>query len=556
MTPEERELRRALEARSGEPSPEFRARLGAAFNEGRPASGLMQAVAVLAVVAITLGTVGVLLWSRGVNRVSYGAPPGGTRYTVTTELNTKAGEQVVACWIHLWSLPPPVCGGVTVTNLDVAGISGTRTQPNGVIVTPTLRLVGTWDGHALRLTEQPQPSDLPHTEFKPVSQPPPPTQTKPTEQVLQEIRRDWAELQKRGISLMEWGEGSDSLPYVKLAVADDASVQYLYVTYGRVNISGWLEPVDAKTPPGWRSPTPGMYGPTTATVSAPSNDVLWVLVADRFLFRSTDRGARWQARSLPPRVGGGGPPEISFTDANNGWYFVNGVPETQCNGAGAEVWRTNDGASTWHRVALVAWMQPAQSDSGIAYAQCKEVLSFIDPMKGFLGAGDPNRKLAIYRTADGGKTWSASTLPDPPGFVSQPGGGTLRLRLIKGFGNTVLALAGARANQYVFRSTDDGATWTYLATIVNAGANYPVFVTAMRWLVIGNDSSGLETTDAGKSWHAFSTDYYDAAGLVSTFVFADSSVGYVTARGLLQRTVDGGSHWTRIYAPQPQAIAG
>ncbi len=64
MTPEERELRRALDARSGEVSPEFRARLGVAFNEGRPTSGLMQAVAVVAVVAITLGTVGVLLMSR------------------------------------------------------------------------------------------------------------------------------------------------------------------------------------------------------------------------------------------------------------------------------------------------------------------------------------------------------------------------------------------------------------------------------------------------------------------------------------------------------------
>jgi hypothetical protein len=67
--------------------------------------------------------------------------------------------------------------------------------------------------------------------------------------------------------------------------------------------------------------------------------------------------------------------------------------------------------------------------------------------------------------------------------------------------------------------------------------------------VIYNDGSGQETTDAGKSWHPFSTDYADAAGVASTFVFADGSVGYGTVRGGLQRTVDGGSHWIRIATP-------
>jgi hypothetical protein len=74
MTPEERELRRALDARSGEPSAQFHARLTAAIDEGRPTSGLMQAVAIVAVIAITLGTVGALLMSRSARNVAHQGP--------------------------------------------------------------------------------------------------------------------------------------------------------------------------------------------------------------------------------------------------------------------------------------------------------------------------------------------------------------------------------------------------------------------------------------------------------------------------------------------------
>jgi hypothetical protein len=144
--------------------------------------------------------------------------------------------------MHLLSLPAPLCGGVTVTNIDFAAIAGTQTSPNGVSETPTLRLVGNWDGHVLRLTERPQPTTLSRSEFRPILQAPPSKSTKTTPQVLEEIRRDSADLQRRGVALMEWGEGGDRLPYVKLAVADAASVQYLYDTYGRLNISGWLQP--------------------------------------------------------------------------------------------------------------------------------------------------------------------------------------------------------------------------------------------------------------------------------------------------------------------------
>jgi len=58
-----------------------------------------------------------------------------------------------------------------------------------------------------------------------------------------------------------------------------------------------------------------------------------------------------------------------------------------------------------------------------------------------------------------------------------------------------------------------------------------------------------ETTDGGTTWHAFTTDYSQAAPIAPDIVFGDPLVGYATVRGAIQRTVDGGAHWTTIKTP-------
>ena len=108
--------------------------------------------------------------------------------------------------------------------------------------------------------------------------------------------------------------------------------------------------------------------PNEATLSAPTSSVLWVLMQSSFLFRSTDQGRTWEQRPGPPRLGngGGGFPQISFVDERNGWILFPGVPETQCNGAGAEVWRTTDGGASWQQVSGVEYQNRS---SGLGYSQ-------------------------------------------------------------------------------------------------------------------------------------------------------------------------------------------
>jgi len=107
---------------------------------------------------------------------------------------------------------------------------------------------------------------------------------------------------------------------------------------------------------------------------------------------------------------------------------------------------------------------------------------------------------------------------------------------------------GAPSRYYSFRSTNAGATWTGASAEPVEGIPI-VFISATRWLQIGTPGQSQESTDGGSSWHAFATDYQQAAPVAPQIVFGDTSTGYATARGSLQRTTDGGAHWTTIKTP-------
>jgi hypothetical protein len=59
--------------------------------------------------------------------------------------------------------------------------------------------------------------------------------------VDEQILHDMLTLQQRGIFVLSIGIGADGVDVV-LLVADAASVETLYSQYGRIHISGWLQP--------------------------------------------------------------------------------------------------------------------------------------------------------------------------------------------------------------------------------------------------------------------------------------------------------------------------
>jgi photosystem II stability/assembly factor-like uncharacterized protein len=283
-----------------------------------------------------------------------------------------------------------------------------------------------------------------------------------------------------------------------------------------------------------------VYLPTDVQLSVPAADTVWALVAGRLLFVSTDHGDNFKPASLPAGVPAS---SISFADWARGWLLSAASPQTQCDGQQVMLFATVDGAGTWRRL----------SPRGIAQAQCKTDISFVDATHGFISAWDDNHPPTIYRTADGGLTWAAATLPNPPGFTGEPAGFELRAGAVRRLGPDLLVVASGmnarqgKANSFVFRSVDGGATWNAVATLPTMSGL--ALVTESRWLLIGNDGTARETVDAGRTWHAFATDYQDAAGVASVFDFGDANVGFGTVRGTIYRTVDGGRHWSKMETP-------
>lgn len=286
--------------------------------------------------------------------------------------------------------------------------------------------------------------------------------------------------------------------------------------------------------------------PTTAYLSAPDGNVVWAFVNGDHLFLSTDQGRSWGRRSLPES--NHWLLTFSFINQLEGWALASGTPATQCQQASAVVWHTSDGAKSWTQTAA----------RGIAGAQCKEGISFVDSRTGFVTAWDDNDRPTIYRTSDAGDTWTASTLPDPPDFVSRPGGFTLRVGWVRRFGSTLYAEgfgtqdSTIRYRQYMFRSTDGGATWSWLTKIPSP---HIVMVTESRWLLLIVAGQSEETTNGGQQWHLFAGDYSQAAPIAPQVVFGNSEIGYATVRGSIQQTRDGGLHWTYIKTPGTEPLA-
>jgi photosystem II stability/assembly factor-like uncharacterized protein len=278
--------------------------------------------------------------------------------------------------------------------------------------------------------------------------------------------------------------------------------------------------------------------PTQALLSAPSRDVVWTLVGGTRLFLSIDRGTTWSERQLPV---GGQFGEIAFANDRDGLLLSAAPANTPCPPQQPTLWSTRDGGATWTKL----------SPRGIADDGCKTGPAMIDAPRAFLGASGGASAPAIYRTADGSATWAAATLPDAPGFASQPGASGLRTGVVRAFASVALlqvtGQTNARQFDYLYRSTDTGITWSHVGS---PPRNLPVaFVTASRWLQIIVPAESFETTDAGATWHAFVTDYGQAAPVGPQVVFGDADVGYASVRGSIQRTTDGGVHWMGVRTP-------
>jgi hypothetical protein len=179
---------------------------------------------------------GLLATSLGVLGAGSSGPV-ATRYELSAPLLV-TGSLVFACFSDAL-MDPATCGGIEVRGVDVSQIPSAGGDRGGWPLSPAMRLVGTWDGHALTLTERPQLAaqayGLPEP-CRPESGSPPGLDSIPMQREVSEA------LRTRGVEvLMSTGCDSTTIGVV-VPVADDATVSWLTSHY-RAKIAGWLQPL-------------------------------------------------------------------------------------------------------------------------------------------------------------------------------------------------------------------------------------------------------------------------------------------------------------------------
>jgi hypothetical protein len=178
-------------------------------------------------------------WACG----STAQPSTTTLYTVTSTVMQWPGEAPHACFATAAPYPPIGCGGPDIRGLDLASVPSVTRYQNGVLATGILRLVGTWDGRALTLTQPPQGASATNITLMPeCAQEPGRSSADPIPPVMERVMKDEAVLRSHGVQLLEFYPCKGTV-FLGLAVANQKSIDFLTSRYGHVEVGGWLQPL-------------------------------------------------------------------------------------------------------------------------------------------------------------------------------------------------------------------------------------------------------------------------------------------------------------------------
>jgi photosystem II stability/assembly factor-like uncharacterized protein len=196
------------------------------------------------------------------------------------------------------------------------------------------------------------------------------------------------------------------------------------------------------------------------------------------IFRTKDGGATWVEIS-PPEPAPAPGAEVSaaagyFADAQTGWVtyhasIPSGIPENPV------VWRTADGGATWQASS-------ALDTSGLMETYSVSHVFFSGASNGWLmvhvGAGMNHDYVAIYRSTDGGASWSRVIDPTIDGGIqscSKTG-----LAFWDGSNGWLTGNCnGVRAGAFLYQTADGGAHWSPVN--LAAPADHPDLFTADQY---------------------------------------------------------------------------
>jgi photosystem II stability/assembly factor-like uncharacterized protein len=301
----------------------------------------------------------------------------------------------------------------------------------------------------------------------------------------------------------------------------------------------------------WYNVTPEDLTETGSTVETfiLDQDHVWVQKPDfnnfpnnGLLYHTADGGRTWTISSTP--FSGG---DLNFIDENRGWMLADlGV------GAGSNavaVFQTGDGGATWVQTYTNDPNDPESGDS-LPLGGIKADLVPLNMQTAWVGGVIySSGTVYLYRTDDGGHTWSPVTLELPAGAEnSEMGIEEDHMHFVSDSeGFLVLRMSGESTQTAVYTTDDGGDTWMLTPTLIPA-AGMTDFLSAEE-MIIYNGEQFYVTRDAAKTWITITPDivFGDA---FATMDFVNLNSGWVVTvadnQRSLYRTHDGGTTWLPV----------
>jgi photosystem II stability/assembly factor-like uncharacterized protein len=275
----------------------------------------------------------------------------------------------------------------------------------------------------------------------------------------------------------------------------------------------------------------------------------WAL-SEHAVLRTTDGGLQWK-NVTPPNTLLTRESIAEFLTASLAW-----VATPRTNGTTTQVLRTTNGGQTWQQSTVQATFL--------------KQITFIDSQHGWIlsgwgATGGPAEAVSVFRTSDGGKTWSnvanalpASTDTPPPGHLPF-GGQKSGIHFLNVSTGWITGTVVVNNLAWLYVSHDRGSTWSQQSLSLPTGIPSaqlslisPTFFSATDGIlpvIFSDNISGrgiatdiYVTHDGGTTWKSTTP-----LPLASTSIdFVDMQHGWVTDGMVLYHTSDGGQHWAKL----------
>ncbi|MGE5114211.1 MAG: VPS10 domain-containing protein [Acidobacteriaceae bacterium] len=301
----------------------------------------------------------------------------------------------------------------------------------------------------------------------------------------------------------------------------------------------------------WRLIGPFRAGRVSAVAGVPSQpNVYYIGTPGGGIWKTDDAGQTWNPISDTVPVASIG--AMAVSDSNPKLVFAGTGEQTQGNG----VYKSNDGGATWANIGL----QQTHVITGLI-VDPRDTDLIVVSAQGDLASGEQR---GIFRTTDGGKNWQKvlykdehtammdlEVAPDDPKIMYT----TTWVRQAPGLSADSRGQKPPVQDADIYRSTDEGATWTQVA-----GKGLPTDPRGRIGVAVAPGSTGktifaimtqglYRSDDGGETWVKSTTDPRILGSWYFSRVFVDPKnpkVIYV-AQTTMYRSVDGGKTFDGFY---------